>query len=402
VGRLLDILGWPLHFNLLALIAAPVTFAHTLLFLLRKAQIEPVGLFGWGNMALACAIVAWYTADVLFARRSIYAFFGEVEGQLRHGLRFWRRVTLLILAIGGIGAAVVVRLDPDGVGTLNKDSIGPIAILTGAFLASFGWMYTRFEQDKADRASATLSAIRDQMYNDRTRTIYEVMALLSTHCVKKLNAPEDRPFSKAELELRTTDQGVLTEGERNALPDITHEAACDEFISRLDQLAFGVRQGQFDLETIRQVLRPRFVKIAFRYFENIRTSTVAERDHRYGRYRATKRTWEHFLWLTTKMEVLTSDKGISHKFIILPPERIVGQGDGTVVPAPGRRRLIPEGELTLGRLFALSAWVMPSGDPVRSTPVAASEGDRLVDEESPQVQTAGQDAGPLEEDQPAA
>jgi hypothetical protein len=102
------------------------------------------------------------------------------------------------------------------------------------------------------------------------------------------------------------------------------------------------------------------------------------------------------------MEVLTSDKGISHKFIILPPERIVGQGDGTVVPAPGRRRLIPEGELTLGRLFALSARVMPSGDPVRSAPVAAGEGDRLVDEESPQVQTAGQDAGPLEEDQPAA
>ena len=39
---------------------------------------------GYLNLALASAIVAWYVIDTFYLRRSIYEFWGKIEGPLSH------------------------------------------------------------------------------------------------------------------------------------------------------------------------------------------------------------------------------------------------------------------------------------------------------------------------------
>jgi hypothetical protein len=282
-------------------------------------------------MAAATVLVLWYSLDTYFPRRTLYAFMGRLEGTLKHGLRFWRRVATLALAISGLGFSLVelTRAAP-GTQTASSSTTEQIAALAVAFLASFGWMYTRFEQEKSDRAKATLEAIRDQMYGQRIAESYRALQLFSHYCVQKLSTPANRPFNDEELAIRL--EQLATDIKPSLLDSITHREAADQFINALNQLALGVRLGQLDFDTIALVLRPRFIRVAFRYHDLICQSTDAVLEPRLGRMRARKRTWEHFLWLTTKMDVLKAD-GISFAHICLPPYHIVGtKPDELLVP----------------------------------------------------------------------
>lgn len=85
------------------------------------------------------------------------------------------------------------------------------------------------------------------------------------------------------------------------------------------------------------VLRPRFVRHAFLFHEYICKSTGAVFDPAYGRYRATKRTWEHFLWFVSKLDVLQSDE-VDFEHIVMPPDHIIGSRKNEILTPPDRRK----------------------------------------------------------------
>lgn len=307
----------------------------SLWFAAETVDPRPWGLRQGLFLSTAALLTLWYSLDTFFARRTLYAWFGTLEGTLKHGLRFWRRIATLTLAVAGMGYWLVVIGSADsGTGSNASETPQQLAALAVALLASFGWMYTRYEQEKSDRAKATLEAIRDQMYGQRIADTYRSLQLLSAYCVKTLATPPVRPFNAAELALRL--ETVAADVKPSTLASVTHGEAADQFINALNQLAFGVRNGQFDLDTIALVLRPRFIRIAFRYHNLIVESTDATLDPRLGRMRAQKRTWEHFLWLTTKMDVLKADK-VSFEYICLPPDHIIGNRKGELLPPPQSR-----------------------------------------------------------------
>ncbi|MEL6857179.1 MAG: hypothetical protein AAFO74_02255 [Pseudomonadota bacterium] len=292
--------------------------------------------YGWVNMTIASAIIAWYTADSLIARRTIYKLFGESEDTIKHELRLWRRVALLTSALTAVGSAMIALAPQAGKGNVIPAlAAGPIAILTGAFLATLGWMYTRFEQEKSDRAAATLQAIREQLYGEYISKVYRQMRVMSDHyrTINGISDSEPLPIAAMETQLTDLQADRQPEGSKST----TLEYATDQFFNALNQLAFGVRQGQFDLRTIEMVMRPRFVRHAFLFFEYIKKETKAKEHPRLVRHRATKRTWEHFLWLTSKLDVLATDN-IEFEYIVMPPDHIIGGKKTERAARPKKRR----------------------------------------------------------------
>ena len=64
-------------------------------------------------------------------------------------------------------------------------------------------MYTRYRQEKADRASATLEAIRDQLYGASLSDIHHKLSLFRVECnAKTPDQKKVRPFTKQELGLK--------------------------------------------------------------------------------------------------------------------------------------------------------------------------------------------------------
>jgi hypothetical protein len=113
----------------------------------------------------------------------------------------------------------------DRVNALDKRQ--QLAALAVAILASFGWMYTRYEQEKSDRAKATLEAIPDQMYGQRIADTFRSLQLLSGYCVDTLQTPSDRPFNAAELAVRLDKMTAdVAPGTRAS---VTHGEAADQF-----------------------------------------------------------------------------------------------------------------------------------------------------------------------------
>lgn len=328
----LEIRSWPVFVRLCFWFFATLGFPVVVSLVIGRLGLQLAWPWGWVNLAVASFLASWFVVDVLFPRRTIYGFFGALEGTLKHGLRFWRRVALLTTSVLSLAGALVALTAGDSSEVPIPPQTAPLlVVLAGAFLASFGWMYTRFEQEKADRASATLQAIRDQMYDSKIASIYRMLTVFSRYCVETMGTPADRPFDEKELAVRL--ETVLVGIKARSLESYSHSEAADQFINALNQLAFGVRQGQFDFDTIKLVLRPRFVRMAFRYHELIAQSTNAEYVAALDRDRACGRTWEHFLWLVSKMEVLSSD-AVSYRYIMMPPSHIVGTREGERVKAP--------------------------------------------------------------------
>lgn len=279
------------------------------------------------NLGFAWLILFWFYADLCFPRRSIYRYWKRSEGTLKHGLRFWRKVLLLgstLLSLGLVLNTATVENSTNDART--------VAILAGAFLASFGWMYTRFEQDRADRVKATLSALKEHMAGGATQNLLFDLNLFAQHC-KKNGADLSKPFSQRDLKAGTA--GIDAFNGR-VVQTPTHEETSDQILNSYDRLALGVRLGHFEFDTVELAIRSRFIRIAFRYHQNIVKTTGATFDERCGRWRSQSRTWEHFLWLTSKLDVLSTDK-VDFEFICLPPDYIVGSRKGEILHPPQSR-----------------------------------------------------------------
>ncbi|MEL6362596.1 MAG: hypothetical protein AAFR21_16080 [Pseudomonadota bacterium] len=87
------------------------------------------------------------------------------------------------------------------------------------------------------------------------------------------------------------------------------------------------------------------------YTHYIREQTKAEFDETINRWRSSVRTWEHFLWLASKLDVLASDNIVEAE-IVLPPNHIIDEDD-----APKSNKLQPGEELAMA-----AYWMSPRTD----------------------------------------
>jgi len=305
--------------------------------------------WGWANLAIISGLVAWYFIDALFPRRAIYEVWGDTEGPLRLELRLWRKMILLTCVVIGLAGAGITLYPLDELTRqstapvkIPPEALRPLFVLVGAYLAAIGWLYTTFEKEKSDRASNTLMAIRDQLYGNHVSTVHLQLQLLTKDIQAKMHLGHMDPIPSDKMARKVSDlpDDIRPDGRIS----LTLTEVLDQFLNALNQLALGVRLGQFDLRTVQLVLRPRFIRYAFVYSEYIREQTKAEQESTEGRWRSKVRTWEHFLWLVSRLDVLETDQVDINK-IVLPPKNLprakpakpgpeIGAGSETGDPNP--------------------------------------------------------------------
>lgn len=288
--------------------------------------------WGYINLVLVMVLVNWYQLDATFPRRQIYAFFNTNEPVLSHEIRFWRRVIFLLLLLLPVAVTLVeIIRPPESTAAIPQAAATPAAAIITAFLASIGWMFQRFEQDKSNRALSTQKAF-ERFYGEANMSLLDhiirytgAVRAQGTYDRAKPLPIEIMAYKPPRSKLRA----LIAQEEPPSL-----EQLVDRFFNILNQLAFGIRQGELDFRTIEMIMRPRYVQFSFVFFESIKLSTAAVFDPATGRWRATRRTWEHMLWLTDKFPILSIDLA-RPEYLVLPPDHIIGSKDGEAVAAPG-------------------------------------------------------------------
>lgn len=322
-------------------------FSSCVLHAASYLSLELIMPYGYLNLSLISVILFWYLVDTSFHRREIYEFFGLYEGRLRLWLRMLRMLTLIFLILIAIAAVVNTKLDmlltDNSVDAVNiqLNRTRSLVLLSGVALGALGWMYTNHQKQKSDRSTSTLHAIRDQMYdisvsNDYLKLVRLCSEIRESHNLEKI-APFDANLFNIKLS-RYSDDDVNH--------NVTLEALVDRLLNTLNQLALGVRQGQFDYITVELVLRPRFIRHAYQFSEYILKETAAIEyipknwlekiwyRNAKGRMISTKRTWEHFMWLAWKLPVLSTDQ-VEASQIVMPPRLKQGKKIGKI---PTRKR----------------------------------------------------------------
>lgn len=329
--------------RLAAILIVAATATGLTIWIAGKFNLE-ISDWGWGNLSLICVLVVWYATDALFPRRAIYELWGDTEGPLRLELRLWRKILLLTCIVLGLASAGIALhpIDPttgesSAAIKIPTEALRPLFVLVGAYLAAVGWLYTTFEKEKGDRASNTLMAIRDQLYDSKVASTLLLLQLMKTHVQRKLGLKRTSPIPLTEM---STKIEILPEDlRREECESLTLEEVLDQFLDALNQLALGARLGQFDFRTIKFVLRPRFIRYAFVYAEYLRQETNAVYEENTGRWRSQVRTWEHFLWLVSKLDVLETDN-VDRAHFVMPPPNL--DSKATPVNAPRKPRKTDE------------------------------------------------------------
>lgn len=307
-------------------------------------QFDLVILFplGWMNAAAASGIAAWYASD---AARSPYAL--PMDGPPKPTIRFWRKIALLAsiyLGLASAGYCLFQAARPlASTENISSNEVAALLALTGAFVAAFGWLYTTFEKEKADRASLTLQAIRDQFYGEPTATLHMLLAVKVAELRKDRSAGLTLDQLQTRIEKKVTKNVVKSVGAGDATEDSiersdgldpgkhagrTLEELSTELLNSLNQMSLGVRLGQFDIRTIHLSMRPRLLRLAHTFsmliYVSTRSPTKITPEERAMLHppvespKAQTLTWEHFLWLVSLMNPQDSDQ-VNDKAITLPP-----------------------------------------------------------------------------------
>jgi hypothetical protein len=283
---------------------------------------DALGLFlvrpwGWLNVAILSGIVGWYAYDAAQGERLVSG------PPIRPSRRFLRKVALLASVAAGLAAAGLAFYqapqtadDSQTAALIPRDAIAPLFAFIGAVLAAFGWLYTTFEKEKADRAAHTLQAIRDQLYGEPVSSAYALMSGMVVKLRTDHGLVRKDTFPLALMETKVDEFSNLRDIGKHKGRTL-RDLVIDTF-NAMNQLALGVRAGQFDLRTIESVLRPRFVRNAYIFAPFIREEVVDPASAE-SPPRATDRAWEHFLWL---VQCLSKDESIDEielKQMVLPP-----------------------------------------------------------------------------------
>ncbi|MEM6413174.1 MAG: hypothetical protein AAF720_00770 [Pseudomonadota bacterium] len=313
LSRALRPRNWPRNYK----ITAGLLFLAFALFLFVYIKIKldlVLVIEGWIALFSGILLLVWYLVDGLTRRRDIYAFFGELEDPIKPTIRLWRRVVSLALILGATTVAVLETPLLTDASDLSRRGT-TVAFLFGAFIAAFGWIYTTFEKEKIDRINHTLDALREHMYGNFTSQNFKLIRLFFKHYKNKEQLQTGQVIDPNLLQIKICD--LDDSNDIQEYGQVTYQICVDEFFNAMDQIAYGVRQGHFDFDTIQRILRPRFVASAYIFADYIRKETNAEFDNDVQRWVAKKRTWEHFLWLVAKLPVYEPNTDI--KQIVLPP-----------------------------------------------------------------------------------
>lgn len=303
--------------------------AGAVLFLPPNIGLEIIWPWGWLASLSVMALLNWYMIDWLLPRRAIHHMLGRSEPVLNHRLRFVRQIALFGILIIAVAVTLVQLLGESDNGSLIPSAAAtPLAGITTAFLASFGWLYTRFEQEKAERARATQEAIK-RFYDESNMSQNRTIAALTAAYREAHGFPGGEPLPKTAF-----DEPVEIESE--ASPPVMGKKRLreplDRFFNIMNQIAFGVRQGELDYQTVEMILRARYIQYGFMFFEYIKKETDAQEGSG-GRWQSQKRTWEHMLWLTSKLPMLKTD-GTDWERIVMPPDHIIGTQKDELLTAP--------------------------------------------------------------------
>lgn len=242
----------------------------------------------WPNHFLLCFLITWYFVDITTPRQKIYRLFNDTEDVVKLEVRFFRRTLLVVTSV----LAIVHQVKP----SMDSDYFFPILI---GIIATFGWMYTNFRNEISNRANNTLNIISTQ-YGEEESAIRDQILLFANHADLKTVFPE----SIFDMKLSEISDKPLLDSRSSR----TFTQIANRLLNELNRVALGVRQGRYDAAMIEKLLRPRYVRHAYLLSKFICKHTEAVKDKKSGQYYATKRTWEHFLWLVTRLPVYSSDK----------------------------------------------------------------------------------------------
>ncbi len=256
----------------------------------------------WPNRILIFLLLTWYFLDVTTSRQQIYRLFNDTEDTIKLEVRFFRRALLVFACI----LAAVHKFTPQ----LNADYFLPILI---GVIAAFGWMYTNFRNEVADRANNTLNIISVQ-YGAEENALRNQFRLFSNH--EQYRTVYPKSMFDVKLSEVSDDQTPI------AHSNTTFTQIANRLLNELNRVALGVREGRYDSVMIESLLRPRYIRYAYILSEFIREETEATIDRKTGQYCAQNRTWEHFLWLISRLPDYESDKlpiDARKKYFVRPP-----------------------------------------------------------------------------------
>lgn len=321
-----------LEYRLWTAIAIAFIFAEIAFHTMDHMKLHLMWPWGYLNYILILGIVFWYLLDRLLSRREIYELADLYEGRLRLWVRMLRILVLLFCLLLAIASAVAAKLEvlslsfPDAGAEIGFNSSRSLVLLSGIAIAALGWMFANHQKQQSDRAASTLKEIHEQLGNPNLVETYVRLMFMVGKISKSHNiAADDKiPMDVMNILLSRYTKKMDSDNVKLSL-------LVDRFFNALNQLALGVRQGQFDFKTIELILRPRFVRQAFRFSDYIAEETKAF-SHKDRRYSST-RTWEHFLWLVTKLPKYDLTLA-QEREIVLPPRIIYDTKSAGSKPPP--------------------------------------------------------------------
>lgn len=256
----------------------------------------------WPNRFVLFLLLTWYYVDLTTTRQKIYRLLNDTEDVIKLEVRFFRLVLLVVTAI----LAIVHEFKL----SFQSDYFLPVLI---GIIATFGWMYTNFRNEISNRANNTLDIISLQYGAEENALRVQFRLFTDT-------TESGSVVSKDKFSMNISDFSDKQIPE--TLSTTTFSQLASRMLNELNRVALGVRQGRYDLDMIEKLLRPRYVRYAYILSEFIREKTHAIKDEKSGQHFATTRTWEHFLWLLTRLPVYKSDnvpKNVRNEYFVHPP-----------------------------------------------------------------------------------
>ena len=257
----------------------------------------------WPERVLGTALMAlglWYVHDMMVPRKVVYGHFGLEEPIIQPIIRHLRLTATVFLSLIGLGILLATKLGVQADQILHPAQAGPLGILAAASLATLGWIFTNYQNQKNANIANTIGIMRDVFHTSR----YPRLRLLLGHSVKRVRAFKGvdqenptLPDCLYDIDLRAlfhpddleTSERLLTLGN-----------VVDEVLNTLEQIAYGVRSGQLDANTVEMTMRQAFIRNYIVFETRIAESAGARPRHtlKPGEdWRSETPTYEHFLWL---------------------------------------------------------------------------------------------------------
>ncbi len=294
-------------------IAALACLGLTTSVVVAGVELTPVLLV---VLLLSFGIIGWYLCDNFIARRNLYAVFNLYERVISIKMRFFRLGVFVVLLVCAPLLLIFNISFGNGSNLSIESMISPAAFLVGVIVAAIGWIFTNYQSQRSARISNTLAAVRDHRYSGPISDVRSVLEDQVKHLDQSLELRGGPiPLSHFALQVDQLPNYQFFSGNRSR--NLREHARL--MLNHLNQIAYGVRSGQFDFGVVREVLRITYIRYAVRFHHLVAESTQAEPIGKTGIKIARTATYEHFLWLVHKLPKRSWDNA-SKADLIRPPK----------------------------------------------------------------------------------